>query len=699
MNHNQTEGEYLLPPGTILNNGCYRIIRKLGQGGFGITYLADQLGWLENIGDGQTKFRKGKPEIVVIKELFYQEFCSRESGTQIVTISRLDKKVEFQKLVNKQVEEGRILRQLDHANIVINRKIFEEKGTAYIVMDYIIGSDLEEVLKQEGSLNPDRAIKYTVQILLALSHIHSRKIAHLDIKPSNIYIRKERLVEKEDGNLEKMTDDSAVLIDFGASLTYGDNDHIKSTTSKLVSGISSYAALEQNDINHLKEFDPSLDTFSLAGTLYHCLTGVMPSLPSLRVSGRSVLQLPSTFQMPEVLSRQFDEIVDKGLKIKSSERFHSAEEFLQACMVIKEAVYVFHFQAAMEMVTRYERNNETTELLAEALKEFKLANQAVPGKEECLERITEYETEIAENIELHHLKKFEKLFAAANDLASKGDLEEALTQLTTALKLYPANAPAIELLKKLNEQIALAGKKQQFTALINKTKQSIQAQQWQSAMESINTALNIFPDETNAQALLETIKQENEKTKIVIPDQQPDSDEREIKPLKPDERNTTKLKNFFRNKTKNITGLVPVSLGIIWIIFNRYQSSNEKIDPDPFRTFPITSVIKPKKSLSPVQAEYLVKALDSTLRRGEANQDSLTMVIKDYPAYKQEIVTSITKKAEYSPYLRDIAYALVICDTTKIELSDDLRSIILNGSVERYNNAIKLIKTEKELGF
>jgi len=369
MSNNQPNEDYVLPPGTMLNNGCYRIVRKLGQGGFGITYLAMELGHMQDIGEGRKRFRKTEPEEVVIKELFYEEFCHRENITQLVTISKMDKKVEFEKLVNKQVEEGLILGTLEHDNIVVNRNIFKENNTAYIVMDYLAGADLEEILKKEKRLSQGMALKYISQVLQALSYIHSRKIMHLDIKPSNIYIRKKRKVEKEDGSFDHIADDSAVLIDFGASLTYDSDNKVNNTTSKLISGISSYAPLEQSLLDNLKGFDPRLDIFSTTGTLYSCITGQMPVSPSLRVSADDdPLILPTWFKGNELLDKQIDEICRKGLSLKARDRYASAADMLAALGAVSGSGEITKLVAAKKGDDNQEKQAQYNELLYKAQK-------------------------------------------------------------------------------------------------------------------------------------------------------------------------------------------------------------------------------------------------------------------------------------------------------------------------------------------
>lgn len=332
MTSNILFDESILPEGTILNNGCYRILRKLGQGGFGITYLAAQLGYMEDIGENHTVFRKSNSnEEVIIKELFYKDFCERRDN-KTVTIYEPNRRAVFLKMVNKLVSEGLILRQLQHPNIVNNRKIFRENDTAYIVMDYLQGDDLEVILGREKTIATDKAIKYTKQIASALQHVHQQKILHLDVKPSNVFIRNKVKVVKGDGTVEYQADDTAILIDFGASLTYDDQENvIRNTNSSLLNFMSVYTPIEQTNRDLLDKFEPRLDIFALTGTFYHCITGHLPKSPGHRAaSDPDPLELPSkNAEINPNIALLLDQICIKGLKLRLVERYPDISQMLK----------------------------------------------------------------------------------------------------------------------------------------------------------------------------------------------------------------------------------------------------------------------------------------------------------------------------------------------------------------------------------
>jgi len=748
-----------LPEGTLLNIGCYRIKRKIGQGGFGITYLALQVGFIEDIGDGQTKFRRIKdPEEVVIKELFYQDFCQREGNTNIIRISHLDKKVEFERLVNKQVEEGRILRKLNHPNIVVNRKIFEENGTAYIVMDYIYGTDLEKVLDREKIISPERAVKYTTQVLNALQHIHEHKIMHLDIKPSNIFVRTRQRAEHDDGNVEFLPDDTAIVIDFGASLTYNENDRVNYKTSKLISGISNFAPIEQREIENLKDFDPSLDTFSLAGTFFYCITGAMPLSPSLRISRHSELRLPTTFQGNELISDYWDAICVKGLKINARDRFSSAEEFLKAIenqqlysekiADAEKAISTGKYNEALSVITEAANlllptkttlrlTNECEELIEKAklenqyalfwknaiafeeqmdfenaLQQYLLANEAISGIQECNEKIIYCQKKIEEKRELQKKQKFESLLTDAESLLAENNLEEAGKIIDAALVIYPRDKQALSVQNQINEQIRENENIQTFVGLVNKAVKFQSDKKYDDALEFVRKALVLYPKDIFAREVLKKITEEKNKTAVLIEilksgesdetvllntndtDSREEKNSIEVGKKINDDQSANEqtvefvkpgfIKEFKFQVLAAILGVIII--GMIIILNNSEKpdirksgNTNAAVDSSPKVSTPADTVL----TMTQDSAFHLVSLAEKEVKSGVIpNLDTLSILIKQHPTYKMELVILFAKKAaklgnipESKPY-RDAANKLYYTDTTRQALDGDLKKII-----------------------
>ena len=227
-----------------LQDGNYRILKVLGQGGFGITYLAIQV----------RLDRK-----VAIKEFFMKDFCERNETTRQVTLGTAGSRETVNSCRKKFLKEAKHIAKLDHPNIIRIIDVFDENSTSYYVMEYIEGGSLSNKLGTTG-LSMSDATRYILQVAEALKYIHKQNIAHLDIKPSNIMLN---------GN------DEIVLIDFGVSKQYDFSTGGQTSVSP-VGCSSGYAPLEQYDPNGVKDFSPQIDIYSLGATYFKLLTGITP---------------------------------------------------------------------------------------------------------------------------------------------------------------------------------------------------------------------------------------------------------------------------------------------------------------------------------------------------------------------------------------------------------------------------------------
>ena len=275
---------------TLLQGGKYKIVRFISAGGFGCTYEAEHV----------MLHKK-----VAIKEFFVKDFCNRDEQTSQVTVGTQTKVALVSKLKKKFVEEAVTLSSFNHPNIVSVSDVFEENGTAYYVMDYIEGDSLHEKIKAFGSLPEFQALKYIYQVANALSYVHARHRLHLDIKPGNIMI---------DGY------DNAILIDFGASKQYDEENG--ENTSTLMGKTPGYAPLEQmgNNVGH---FTPATDIYSLGATLYKLLTGQTPPEANLLVTG------DETLVFSESISKSVRETILKSMEVRKVDRIQTIPDFLK----------------------------------------------------------------------------------------------------------------------------------------------------------------------------------------------------------------------------------------------------------------------------------------------------------------------------------------------------------------------------------
>ena len=181
-----------LQQSSTLQGGKYIIKKVLGQGGFGITYLAEQ---------------KNLDRQVAVKEFFFRDYCDRGSDENTMTMGN---SVVLSPLVSrfkeKFIKESRIISHLDHPNIVKILDVFEENNTAYYVMEYIPGVTLADIVSSRGPLTEKIAVGFILEVAKALEYIHSQHINHLDVKPANIMVRQ--------------NDNHVFLLDFGTSKQY-----------------------------------------------------------------------------------------------------------------------------------------------------------------------------------------------------------------------------------------------------------------------------------------------------------------------------------------------------------------------------------------------------------------------------------------------------------------------------------------------
>ena len=277
-----------LQSNTTLQGGKYKIEKLLGQGGFGITYLAEQ------------SLLKIK---VAIKEFFIRDLCDRGDTANVHTITQADMVERYRK---KFFKEAQILARLKHHGIVHVTDIFEENGTAYYVMEYVEGESLADIIKRNGPLPEQTALRYISKVAEALDYIHHQNVNHLDIKPSNIMIRQK--------------DDEPILIDFGVSKQY---DEQKDQTTTTPPGVSNgYSPLEQYKPGGVSTFSPQADIYALGATLYKLLTSNTPPNASDMLNDG----LPP---MPSNISHNVRSAIEKAMQPRRDDRPESVKEWMQ----------------------------------------------------------------------------------------------------------------------------------------------------------------------------------------------------------------------------------------------------------------------------------------------------------------------------------------------------------------------------------
>ena len=245
-----TTSQSYLSKGSLLKgtSNDYIVKSVLGQGSFGITYLA----YVRH----KDSSAKSANTLVAIKEFYMKDINGRE-GSAVTASSQ---EGLFDKYRNKFANESKLIHSLSHPGIVKILDSFKDNNTFYYVMEYVEGGSLNDYIEVCGQIPEEESLRYTRTIGTALDYMHGHNMVHLDIKPSNIMITK---------------DGDVALIDFGLSKQYDENGIPESSTS-IGGGTPGYAPIEQATFHSSQDLPVTMDVYALGATLFKMLTGVRP---------------------------------------------------------------------------------------------------------------------------------------------------------------------------------------------------------------------------------------------------------------------------------------------------------------------------------------------------------------------------------------------------------------------------------------
>jgi serine/threonine protein kinase len=284
-----------LPPRTVLE-GKYLVGRALGQGGFGITYLA----WDLNLNCK-----------AAVKEYFPRDLCTR--GRDGCTVQPLTQRTKesFGYGLGKFLEEGQALARFrDHPGMVSVLGYFKENGTAYLVMAYLAGVTFKQYLeKHKGKIPFPEALSILTPVMDALHEVHNVGMLHRDISPDNIYVSKNGQVK---------------LLDFGAA-RYAMGEVSQDLSLVLKPG---YAPEEQ--FRRQGRQGPWTDVYALAATFYRAITGSVPSDAPDRLAHDDLI--PPRHLRVNIQLASEDALL-KALAVRAEDRFQTVIEFRRAVSV------------------------------------------------------------------------------------------------------------------------------------------------------------------------------------------------------------------------------------------------------------------------------------------------------------------------------------------------------------------------------
>ncbi|MGH8625246.1 MAG: protein kinase domain-containing protein [Gammaproteobacteria bacterium] len=284
-----------LQPGYRLH--WYELSKTLGRGCFGITYLARDL---------------NLAQLVAIKEYLPVELALRDVDLSVCPLSEHLSEA-YQQGLQRFIREARTLARFDHPNIVRVLSVFEENGTAYMVMSYEEGESLDNLLIQGKRFSEAELKGIVLPILEGLADVHQSGFIHRDIKPANIYIRRR--------------DGSPVLLDFGSA-----RQTLQGETRSLTSVVSpGYAPFEQYSGNGEKQ-GPWTDIYGLGATLYRVVVGVSPTDAIARSEALLKTSRDSVVSATEAAaagyySRKFLRAIDHAIRFDERERPKSVTQW------------------------------------------------------------------------------------------------------------------------------------------------------------------------------------------------------------------------------------------------------------------------------------------------------------------------------------------------------------------------------------
>ncbi|MFK8186500.1 MAG: protein kinase [Phormidesmis sp.] len=273
----------------------FEILRRLGRGGFGTTYLATDLSASHQSG--------GLP--CVIKQLKYKIQSAQTLATS-PRASFIQERIQrrFQRETRMMARLGR------HSQMPCLLDHFIEDEQFYLVQEHIPGETISQEIARNGIKTETEVKQFLSEMLPILRYIHRQNLLHLDIKPSNI--------------IRRSSDDTLVLIDFGAVRTYPDNSLSKVTERG--SGTIGFAPSEQLS----GKPTPASDIYALGVTCLYLLTKISPLDLAISPQGQNLRWQESIQASFQQVSPYFTQLLSKMLNPNHTRRFQSIDELERA---------------------------------------------------------------------------------------------------------------------------------------------------------------------------------------------------------------------------------------------------------------------------------------------------------------------------------------------------------------------------------
>lgn len=321
--------------GHQLRSGEYEIVKQIGFGGFGLTYLANKLTVdplapkLDDLNRDKAK-REHRIAGRYAGDLREVDLNLNRARFEDVVSDRLQQVVikspnrgfrddrDYEKFVRRFQHEAQVLGKISHPNVVRVLDFFEEEGIPCLVMEYVKGETLSKSVGQRGCLTEEEAVQYFGKLAVALDRVHQAELIHCDVHPGNIILRQVDAQTQE-----------PVLIDFGSAKSLQPSTLTVTTTVN-----QNYAPYEQQQDG---KRHPTLDVYGLAATLYFAVTGEKPEPAMNRKLYGDRLQPPQ--KLRSSLSNCLNQAILKGMALEADDRPHSMQVWIKLLLSQQEPAF------------------------------------------------------------------------------------------------------------------------------------------------------------------------------------------------------------------------------------------------------------------------------------------------------------------------------------------------------------------------
>jgi len=351
-----------LEEGTVLS-GRYLIKSYLSRGGMGIVYLAEDKK-LDNV------------EVAI-------KILPQELSISPKAIARLK-------------EEVKITRMLSHPNIVMVYNLEEDRNTIFIVMEYLKGPTLLELLEVRGRFTVEETIFFAKQICNGLSYAHKKNVIHRDLKPGNLMIGQDI---REKGRIDFTKSNIEIKVtDFGIARVI--RDTMTRISNRPTTGTLAYMSPEQIKG---EKVDERSDIYSLGCVLYEFLTGEPPFVEGDVIYQHIYVKPKDIVHCPEHINR----LIQKALAKRHEERFEGVEELKDALDIEKQRKLEEERREREEVeIRRREEEEEKREIPEEEIKRQEELKRQKKEEEERLKKL--YEVEVERDKKLKEFSESEK---------------------------------------------------------------------------------------------------------------------------------------------------------------------------------------------------------------------------------------------------------------------------------------------------